>query len=61
MSWLTNQLIEHESGRRQEGEKWWDSPFGFNYLDVNDPDEDERFEPSGPPPGWQRLPLHEES
>lgn len=55
--WLTSHLIQHET----DAEKWWKNPVGFNILDVNDPDEDEWFEPSGPPPGWQRLPIHEES
>lgn len=55
VAWLTNQLIEHESG----AEKWWKNPFGFNLLASNDPNLPEVFPPVTPPAGYQRLPFEE--
>jgi hypothetical protein len=59
--WLTSQLVEHESGE-STSEKWWKNPIGFNYLMTGDEDEDPfQYAPTGPPPGWERLPFHEET
>jgi len=55
---LTSQLIRHET----DSKKWWEDPVGFNYLVEGVEDEDPfQYAPSEPPPGWQRLPMHEEN
>jgi len=49
VNWLTAQLVEHEMDEK----KWWESPFGFNYL----AEPGEFPVPSGPPVGYERLPM----
>ena len=50
--WLVNELIQHET----DAEKWWRHPAGFHLLADADM---ERLDVSGPPPGWENLPMHE--
>lgn len=50
--WLVRELVEHET----DPERWWRNPVGFNLLAAADADP---LDYSGPPPGYQNLPMHE--
>ena len=59
VTWSSGWLLEQMVALDTDPEAWWKKGVPLSLYDP-DPDEDPWHSPSGPPPGYQRLPWHEE-